>query len=46
MAEAGTIDDKLWSALPEVTGEPVIPTDEQTTKAGEYLAANWSKAIR
>lgn len=46
MAEAGTIDEELWGALPEVTGEPVIPTDEQTTKAGEYLAANWSKAIR
>ena len=46
MAEAGTIDEELWGALPEVTGDPVIPTDEQTTKAGEYLAANWSKAIR
>jgi putative spermidine/putrescine transport system substrate-binding protein len=46
MAEAGTIDEELWGALPEVTGEPVIPTDEQTVKAGEYLAANWSKAIR
>ncbi|WP_322919986.1 ABC transporter substrate-binding protein [Nocardioides renjunii] len=46
MAEAGTIDEELWGALPEVTGEPVIPTDEQTVTAGEYLAANWSKAIR
>lgn len=46
MAEAGTIDAELWDALPEVTGDPVIPTDDQTTTAGEYLAANWSKAIR
>ena len=46
MAEAGTIDADLWGALPEVTGEPVIPTDEQTVTAGEYLAENWSKAIR
>ncbi len=46
MAEAGTIDEELWGALPEVSGEPVIPTDEQTVKAGEYLASNWSKAIR
>jgi putative spermidine/putrescine transport system substrate-binding protein len=46
MAAAGTIDEDLWGALPEVTGDPVIPTDEQTVKAGEYLAANWSKAIR
>jgi len=46
MAEAGTIDADLWGALPEVAGEPVIPTDDQTVTAGEYLAANWSKAIR
>ncbi|CAM3552235.1 ABC transporter substrate-binding protein [Nocardioides zeicaulis] len=46
MAEDGTIDADLWDALPEVSGDPVIPTDAQTTKAGEYLAANWSKAIR
>lgn len=46
MAEAGTIDEELWGALPEVAGEPVIPTDEQTVTAGEYLAKNWSKAIR
>ena len=46
MAEAGTIDEELWGALPEVSGEPVIPTDDQTVTAGEYLAANWSKAIR
>ncbi|WP_211730723.1 ABC transporter substrate-binding protein [Nocardioides palaemonis] len=46
MAEDGTIDADLWDALPEVTGDPVIPTDDQTTTAGEYLAANWSKAIR
>jgi putative spermidine/putrescine transport system substrate-binding protein len=46
MAEAGTIDEELWGALPEVSGDPVIPTDEQTVAAGEYLAENWSKAIR
>ena len=46
MAEAGTIDTDLWGALPEVSGTPVIPTDDQTTTAGEYLASNWSKAIR
>ncbi|WP_240311800.1 ABC transporter substrate-binding protein [Nocardioides houyundeii] len=46
MAEAGTIDAKLWDALPEVTGDPVIPSNEQTETAGAYLAKNWSKAIR
>ncbi len=45
MAEAGTIDAALWDALPEVTGTPVIPTNEQTEKAGQYLADNWSKVI-
>ena len=28
MAEAGTIDADLWGALPEVSGTPVIPTDD------------------
>lgn len=45
MAEAGTIDAELWGALPEVSGEPVIPTNEQTEKAAAYLAENWSKVI-
>ena len=45
MAEAGTIDAELWDALPEVTGTPVIPTNEQTEQAGAYLAENWSKVI-
>ncbi len=45
MAEAGTIEQKLWDALPEVSGEPVIPTNEQTEKAAAYLAENWSKVI-
>ena len=45
MAEAGTIDQALWDALPEVGGEPVIPTNEQTEKAAAYLAENWSKVI-
>ena len=45
MAEAGTIDAELWEALPEVSGDPVIPTNEQTEEAGAYLADNWSKVI-
>lgn len=45
MVEAGTIDQELYDALPEVSGEPVIPTNEQTTAMGEYLAANWAKAV-
>lgn len=45
MAEAGTIDQALWDALPTVEGTPVIPTNEQTEKAAEYLADNWSQVI-
>ena len=45
MAEAGTIDQELFDALPEVGGTPVIPTNEQTEKAAAYLAENWSKVI-
>ncbi|WP_347565645.1 ABC transporter substrate-binding protein [Nocardioides sp. IC4_145] len=45
MAEAGTIDTELYDALPEVTGDPVIPTNEQTESMASYLADNWAKAI-
>ena len=45
MAEAGTIDTELYEALPQVEGEPVIPTNEQTEKAAAYLAENWTKVI-
>ncbi len=46
MAEAGTIDTALWDALPPITGTPVIPTNDQTTKAAEYLTENWADAIK
>ncbi|WP_244931842.1 extracellular solute-binding protein [Nocardioides sp. W7] len=45
MVEAGTIDQELYDALPEVTGTPVIPTNEQTESMAAYLAENWAKAI-
>jgi putative spermidine/putrescine transport system substrate-binding protein len=45
MAEAGTIDQAKWDALPEVAGDPVIPTNEQTEKMTAYLADNWAKAV-
>nr|MBA2773386.1 extracellular solute-binding protein [Nocardioidaceae bacterium] len=44
MVEAGTIDSDAYKALPPVSGEPVIVTDEQTAKAAEYLSGNWAKA--
>ncbi len=45
MEAAGTIDQERWEALPPVNGEPVIPTNEQTETAAEYLAKNWAKVI-
>ncbi|GEP38031.1 ABC transporter substrate-binding protein [Nocardioides psychrotolerans] len=45
MAEAGTLDQELYDALPEVAGEPIIPSNEQTEAMAAYLADNWAKAI-
>lgn len=45
MAEAGTVDEAAYEKLPPVEGDPVYPTNEQTEKAGTYLADNWSKVI-
>jgi putative spermidine/putrescine transport system substrate-binding protein len=45
MVEAGTIDQEKWDALPEVAGDPVIPTNEQTEAMAAYLADNWAKAV-
>ena len=43
MVKAGTIDQTLYSALPKAEGTPVFLTDAQTTKAKDYLTANWAK---
>ncbi|MDA2893961.1 ABC transporter substrate-binding protein [Mycolicibacterium sp. BiH015] len=45
MAEAGTIDKAAYDALPAVTGTPVLPTNEQSTKNAEFLGANWASAV-
>jgi putative spermidine/putrescine transport system substrate-binding protein len=45
MVKAGTIDQEKYDALPEVSGTPVIPTNEQTEKMAAYLADNWAKAV-
>ncbi|WP_224766400.1 ABC transporter substrate-binding protein [Nocardioides campestrisoli] len=45
MVEAGTIDEELWANLPEVTGEPVVPTDKESELMASYLADNWAKAV-
>jgi putative spermidine/putrescine transport system substrate-binding protein len=45
MQKSGTIDATAFAALPKVEGTPVFQTAEQTTKAKDYLASNWAKAI-
>jgi putative spermidine/putrescine transport system substrate-binding protein len=45
MVDAGTIDQEKYDALPEVTGTPVIPTNEQTEKMAAYLADHWAEAV-
>ncbi|GAA2480237.1 extracellular solute-binding protein [Winogradskya consettensis] len=45
MVKAATIDATAFAALPKVEGTPVFQTEAQTTKAKEYLTANWAKAI-
>jgi putative spermidine/putrescine transport system substrate-binding protein len=45
MVKAGTIDQAKYDALPPVTGKPITPTNEQTTKMAAYLADHWAKAV-
>jgi putative spermidine/putrescine transport system substrate-binding protein len=45
MTKAGTADSAAAAALPKVASEPGIPTEEQNTKAKDYLAKNWANAV-
>lgn len=46
MAEAGTIDEDLFAALPVVEGETVVPTAEQSEAAGALLGEKWAAAVQ
>ncbi|MDH6180326.1 putative spermidine/putrescine transport system substrate-binding protein [Microbacteriaceae bacterium SG_E_30_P1] len=46
MAEAGTIDEELFAALPVVEGETVVPTAEQSEAAGTLLGEKWAAAVQ
>lgn len=43
MEQAATIDAAAFGKLPQVSGTPVLPTEEQNAKAADYLSKNWSK---
>jgi putative spermidine/putrescine transport system substrate-binding protein len=45
MANAGTIDKKLFAALPPAPSTAVVPTDKQSTAAGALLGREWAAAI-
>jgi putative spermidine/putrescine transport system substrate-binding protein len=45
MVSKGTIDQTAFGSLPKAEGQPVFLTEEQSTKAKEYLAANWAKTV-
>ncbi|GAB3617919.1 extracellular solute-binding protein [Okibacterium endophyticum] len=45
MAEAGTIDEEAYDALPETPAETVVPTEEQSEKAGELLGDIWASTV-
>ena len=46
MTEAGTIDADLAAALPETPDETLVPTEEQSTAAGELLGEKWAAAVQ
>ncbi|MFJ6653704.1 ABC transporter substrate-binding protein [Microbacterium sp. NPDC091313] len=45
MTDAGTIDADLAAALPTAPDETVVPTEDQSTKAGELLGQKWASAL-
>jgi putative spermidine/putrescine transport system substrate-binding protein len=46
MEEAGTVDEQALGRLPEARGESaVFLTEDQQTRAQEYLSANWAAAV-
>lgn len=45
MTAAGTIDATAAAALPQVSGTPQVPSGDQTSKASQYVVANWSAAV-
>ncbi|MFB2556538.1 ABC transporter substrate-binding protein [Herbiconiux liangxiaofengii] len=46
MAEAGTIDENLFKALPTVPGETVVPDADQAAAASALLGEKWASAVQ
>ncbi|MFJ5262731.1 ABC transporter substrate-binding protein [Streptomyces sp. NPDC088387] len=45
MEKAGTLDKTAAAKLPEVSGTPTFPTEEQQSTAKTVLAEGWAKAV-
>jgi putative spermidine/putrescine transport system substrate-binding protein len=45
MEKAGTLDKTAAAKLPEVSGTPEFPTEDQQTKAKDALGQGWAKAV-
>jgi len=45
MTAAGTVDKTAAAALPAVPGTPQVPSGDQTSKASQFVVANWSAAV-
>ncbi len=46
MAEAGTIDEELFAALPETPDETVVPDAAQAEAASTLLGEKWAAAVQ
>jgi putative spermidine/putrescine transport system substrate-binding protein len=46
MAEAGTIDETLFAALPTVDGDTVVPDADQSEAAATLLGEKWAAAVQ
>jgi|AntAceMinimDraft_13_1070369.scaffolds.fasta_scaffold02209_5 putative spermidine/putrescine transport system substrate-binding protein len=44
-AAEGTLDAEAFAKLPPVSGDPIVPDDQQVLVGNEYLIANWSAAV-
>ena len=45
MLKAGTLDEKLWSALPPADGRAVILTPAQSDAGAQALSGTWAAAV-
>ncbi|MFI1925027.1 ABC transporter substrate-binding protein [Streptomyces sp. NPDC020377] len=45
MEKAGTLDKAAAAKLPEVSGTPTFPTEDQQSKAKTVLGQGWAKAV-